>query len=115
MAAKKTARCRRVPVITKIFNIPVNDIDAKETPRCRRVLVVTELVVSGTHCTSIVVKLNRIKDLLRRRKKAFIDNCFALGQKSIIRKVYIKIMSGHFSIQFRTYMKHLELLSTDLI
>ena len=50
--AKKTARCSRVLVVTKLFNIVVNDCDAKKSTRCRRVLVVTELVVSGTRCNS---------------------------------------------------------------
>ena len=49
--AKKTARCRRVLVVTELFNIAVNDFDAKKFAPCRRVLVVTELVVSGTQCT----------------------------------------------------------------
>ena len=47
---KKTARCRRVLVVTELFNIAVNHFDAKKLPRCRRVLVVTELGVSGTQC-----------------------------------------------------------------
>ena len=34
-------------MVTKPFNIAVNDFDAKESASCRRVLVVTELVSSG--------------------------------------------------------------------
>ena len=48
--AKKTARCKRVLVVSKLLNIAVNDFDAKKSTRCRWVLVVTELVVSGTQC-----------------------------------------------------------------
>ena len=32
-------------VVTELFNIAVNDIDAKESLRCRQVLVVTEPVL----------------------------------------------------------------------
>ena len=46
--AKKTARCRRVLVVTELFNIAVNHIDAKKYIRCGQVLVVIELVASGT-------------------------------------------------------------------
>ena len=48
--AKKTARCRQVLVVTKLFYTAVNVFDAKKSTRRRRVLVATELVVSGTHC-----------------------------------------------------------------
>ena len=48
--AKKTARCRRVLVVTELFYIAVNDFGARKSTRCRRVLVATELVVSGTQC-----------------------------------------------------------------
>ena len=41
-------------MVTKLFNIAVNDFDANECVRCKRVLIVllivTELVVSGTLC-----------------------------------------------------------------
>ena len=37
-------------VVTKLFNIAVNDCDTKKSAHCGRVLVVTELVVSGTQC-----------------------------------------------------------------
>ena len=50
IGAKKTARCRRVLIVTELFNIAVNDFDANKSTRCRRVLVATELVVSGTQC-----------------------------------------------------------------
>ena len=40
--AKKTARCRSVLVVTKLFIIAVNDFDAKKSTHYRRVLVVTE-------------------------------------------------------------------------
>ena len=53
--AEKTVRCRRVLVITELFNIAVNYFDAKKFTHCRRVLVVTELVVSGTQCTLIFI------------------------------------------------------------
>ena len=52
--AKKTARCRRVLIVTELFNIAVNEFDAKKSTRCRRVLVVTELVVSETQYICIV-------------------------------------------------------------
>ena len=48
--AKKTARSRRVLVVTKLFNIAVNDFDAKQSTHSRWVLIVTELVISGTQC-----------------------------------------------------------------
>ena len=49
--ATKTAPCRKVLVVTELFNIVVNDFHSNKSTRCRRVLVVTELIVSGTHCT----------------------------------------------------------------
>ena len=55
--AKKTACCR---VVTELFNIAVNYIDAKKSTRHRRVLVVTELVVSGTQCTRFLRKSNPV-------------------------------------------------------
>ena len=48
--AKKTARCRRVLVVTELFNTAVDDFDVKKSACCSQVLVVTELVVSGAHC-----------------------------------------------------------------
>ena len=38
-------------VVTKLFNIAVNDIRAKSVG-CGRVLVVTELIMTGTQCNS---------------------------------------------------------------
>ena len=35
-------------VVSELFNIAVNDVDAKKSARYSRVLAVTELVVSGT-------------------------------------------------------------------
>ena len=49
--AKETARYKWVHVVTKLFNMAVNDFDAKESARYSRVLAVTELVLSGTQCT----------------------------------------------------------------
>ena len=48
--AKETARYKWVLVVTKLFNIVINDFDAKQSARYSRVLVVTELVLSGTQC-----------------------------------------------------------------
>ena len=42
--------CKRVLVVTELFNISVSYFYAKESARCRRVLVVTELVISRTQC-----------------------------------------------------------------
>ena len=50
--AKETARYKWVLVVTKLFNMVVNDFDAKQSARYSRVLVVTELVLSGTHCNA---------------------------------------------------------------
>ena len=47
--AKKTVRCRRVLIVTEVFNIAVNDFDAKK-PTGRQVPVVTLLILSGTQC-----------------------------------------------------------------
>ena len=49
--AKETARYKWVLVVTKLFNMAVNDFDAKQSARYSRVLAVTELVLSGTQCT----------------------------------------------------------------
>ena len=40
-----------VLVVTKLFNMVVNDFDAKQSAHYSRVFVVTELVLSGTQCT----------------------------------------------------------------
>ena len=48
--AKETARYKWVLVVTKLFNMVVNDFDAKQSARYSRVLVVNELVLSGTQC-----------------------------------------------------------------
>ena len=48
--SKETARYSRVLVVTKLFNMAVNDFDAKNSARYSQVLVVTELVLSGTQC-----------------------------------------------------------------
>ena len=38
-----------VLVVTELFNIAVNDLDAKKATRCSsQVLIVTKLIVSGT-------------------------------------------------------------------
>ena len=49
--AKETVRYKWVLVVTKLFNMVVNDFDAKQSARYSRVLVVNELVLSGTQCT----------------------------------------------------------------
>ena len=51
--AKETARYKWVLVVTKLFNMAVNDFDTKQPARYSRVLVVTELVLSGTQCIMI--------------------------------------------------------------
>ena len=48
--AKETALYKWVLVVTKLFNMAVNDFDAKESARYSWVLAVTELVLSGTQC-----------------------------------------------------------------
>ena len=42
--AKKSTHCRRGLIATKLFNIAVNYFDAKKSTRCRRVLIITQLV-----------------------------------------------------------------------
>ena len=44
-----------VLVLTKLFNISVNDFDRNKSTPCNRVIVVTELVVSGTQCVYLYV------------------------------------------------------------
>ena len=39
-----------VLLVSKLFNIAINDVDAKKYARDGRVLVVTERFVSGTQC-----------------------------------------------------------------
>ena len=55
--AKETARYKWVLVVTKLFNMAVNDSDAKQSARYSRVLVVTELVLSGTQCRDFYLGL----------------------------------------------------------
>ena len=50
--AKKTARCKRVLIVTEFFSI-VNYFDGKKSTGYRRVHVVTEFVESGTQCVII--------------------------------------------------------------
>ena len=50
---KETVRYKWVLVVTKLFNMVVNDFDAKQSSRYSQVLVVNELVLSGTQCISI--------------------------------------------------------------
>ena len=57
--AKETARYKWVLVVTKLFNIAVNDFDAKQSARYSRVLVVTELVLSGTQCNLRTTRKNQ--------------------------------------------------------
>ena len=45
---KRKARHKWVLVVTELFNIAVDDIQAKKSGRYSRVLVITELVLSGT-------------------------------------------------------------------
>ena len=52
MDAKKTAGCRRLLVVTELFNIAVNDFDTKKFTHWKWVLVVTELVINRAQCTS---------------------------------------------------------------
>ena len=40
-------------VVTELFNIAVNGLDAKKSARCRNAFVVAELVVSGTQCSAV--------------------------------------------------------------
>ena len=55
--AKETARYKWMLVVTKLFNMAVNDFDAKESARYSRVLTVTELILSGTQCMWVKVAL----------------------------------------------------------
>ena len=49
--AKETGHYKWVFVVTKLFNIKVNDFDAKKSARHSQVVVVTEFVTSETQCT----------------------------------------------------------------
>ena len=44
-------------VVSELFNIVVNDVDAKKSIPCSQVLIVTELVVSRTDCNSYVLNV----------------------------------------------------------
>ena len=54
--ANKTVCCRRVLVVTELFNIAVNGIDAKESPRCKWFLVANELVYAGPNVLMFLVR-----------------------------------------------------------
>ena len=47
---QKKLRSKRMLIVTKLFNMALNNFDAKKTARYIRVIVETELVVSGTQC-----------------------------------------------------------------
>ena len=57
--AKKTARCRRVLIVTKLFNIAISDLDEKESARCRRVRVIRARLhqVSESICINAAMTL----------------------------------------------------------
>ena len=42
---------RKLPVVTELIDIAINDFVAKKFAHRIRLLVVTELLVSGTQCT----------------------------------------------------------------
>ena len=77
--AKKTACCRRVLIVTKLFNIAVNDFDANKSTRCRWVLVVTEFVVSGTQCTFILANFG--KTYIQDKHSCYIKHRYYCKEK----------------------------------
>ena len=48
---EKAARCRRVLIVTELFNIAVNEYCTRKSACYSRVFVVIEFVISGTQCT----------------------------------------------------------------
>ena len=48
--SEKVGTLKWILIVTKHFNVAVNDFDAKKSAQCSWVLLVTGLVVSGTQC-----------------------------------------------------------------
>ena len=77
--AKETARYKWVLVVTKLFNMVVNDFfDAKQSARYSRVLVVTELVLSGPSVLCILVCDNEWLISMLGEKNQFSVEIFPL-------------------------------------
>ena len=51
--AKGTAHSEWVLIVTKLFNLAVNDFDAKRLTFYSKVLIIAELIFSGTQCIRV--------------------------------------------------------------
>ena len=86
-------------IVSKLFNIAVNDVHAKKSFCFRWMLVVTKLVVSGVQCNFSRIGCSNLSPFLKIHVHMWIKNVTALAVVNLIVFIFIFVLETRYPVK----------------